>query len=113
MGASGSRCSFSSDTASVTLPCDVAIKAAGAQAFHIARLAGVGLPIVPLRIYTLITETIEGLPPGLPVVRFPDSAANMRPDVKSLLVGSFEPDNLALHPDALAFDAPPPDTEHD
>ncbi|MGH8722646.1 MAG: NAD(P)/FAD-dependent oxidoreductase, partial [Burkholderiales bacterium] len=75
--------------------CATAIIATGAHGWHVARLAGLELPIVPVRHEYFITVPIEGLRPDLPTFRVPDATLYGRPDVNALLLGGWEPQALS------------------
>src|SRR5439155_19561943 len=47
------------------IDCDKVINAAGAHAYHIAKLAGLELPIVPVRQEYFVTVPVNGLGPVL------------------------------------------------
>ena len=70
-----------------TIQCDTVINAAGAHAFHIAKLVGLELPIVPVRHEYFISVPCAGLTPEFPVIRIPDISLYIRTDVNALLVG--------------------------
>lgn len=80
------------------LECQTVINAAGAHAYHVAQMAGIELPIVPVRHEFLITVHCDGLGPELPVVRIPDASLYLRAEVQSLLLGGWEPDSMDLDP---------------
>src|SRR5262249_36698935 len=52
--------------------CRYVINAAGAHAYHVARLVGLELPIVPVRHEYFVTVPLEGVHPGLPCFRVPE-----------------------------------------
>src|SRR5204863_4387569 len=91
-----------------TIRCETVINAAGAHAFHIARLVGLELPIVPVRHEYFITVHSDGLEPNLPVVRIPDSTLCMRAEINSLLCGGWERNGLSADPRHFSLDAHPP-----
>jgi glycine/D-amino acid oxidase-like deaminating enzyme len=93
--------------------CAKAIIAAGAHGWHVARLAGIELPIVPVRHEYVITVPIEGLRPGLPTFRVPDATLYGRPDVNALLLGGWEPEAMSCDPRAYDLDDEPPAIEPD
>jgi glycine/D-amino acid oxidase-like deaminating enzyme len=93
--------------------CAKAIIAAGAHGWHVARLAGLELPIVPVRHEYVITVPIEGLRPGLPTFRVPDATLYGRPDVNALLLGGWEPEAMSCDPRAYDLDDEPPAIEPD
>lgn len=55
-----------------TYPTGIAIDAGGAWAAQVARLAGVDLPVVPLRRQVAITEPTDALPAGFPMTIWDD-----------------------------------------
>ena len=95
-------------TSKGTVRCETVINAAGAHAYHIAKLVGLELPIVPVRIINFITAPIDGIKPTMPIVFFLDRAANMRPEVNGLLIGGSRQYTTSVDPCTyeLAEDAP-------
>ena len=93
--------------------CAKVINAAGAHAWHVAHLAGLDLPIVPVRHEYFITVPIAGLRPDLPTFRIPDATLYGRPDMGALLLGGWEPEALSCAPRDFALSAEPPQIEPD
>jgi glycine/D-amino acid oxidase-like deaminating enzyme len=93
--------------------CATAIIATGAHGWHVARLAGLELPIVPVRHEYFITVPIEGLRPDLPTFRVPDATLYGRPDVNALLLGGWEPQAMSCDPRDYGLEAEPPAIEPD
>jgi glycine/D-amino acid oxidase-like deaminating enzyme len=93
--------------------CATAIIATGAHGWHVARLAGLELPIVPVRHEYVITVAIEGLRPDLPTFRVPDATLYGRPDVNALLLGGWEPQALSCDPRGYELGGEPPAIEPD
>ncbi|HXV22722.1 MAG TPA: FAD-binding oxidoreductase [Alphaproteobacteria bacterium] len=93
--------------------CEMVINAAGAHAYHVARMAGLELPIVPVRHEYIITVPIAGIRPDLPAFRVPDQTLYGRPDVNSLLLGGWEPEALSLDPRSYTASEEPPAIEED
>ncbi|MBM3821943.1 MAG: FAD-binding oxidoreductase [Verrucomicrobia bacterium] len=77
------------------------INAAGAHAYHIAKLAGLELPIVPVRHEYFVTVAMEGMVPERPCFRVPDMTLYGRPSEGGLLLGGWE--NQALNLDPRSF----------
>jgi len=96
-----------------TIQCDTVINAAGAHAFHIAKLVGLELPIVPVRHEYFISVPCDGLTPEFPVIRIPDVSLYIRTDVNALLVGGWEPNPLYTDPQKYALRGNPPGIEPD
>lgn len=78
------------ETAEGTIACEVAVNCAGLWARALGALAGVNVPLVPVKHQYLITEPIPGLPRDLPVMRDPDHLTYYKEDVGGLAVGGFE-----------------------
>ena len=93
--------------------CAKAIVAAGAHAWHVAQLAGLDLPIVPVRHEYFITVPIAGLRPDLPTFRVPDATLYGRPDVGALLLGGWEPGAMSCDPREYELSDDPPSIEPD
>lgn len=93
--------------------CQTVINAAGAHAFHIAKLVGLELPIVPVRHEYFITVPANGLGPDLPTMRIPDATLYLRADVNSLLLGGWESAARSIDPRGFSLRRPPPAIEPD
>ena len=93
--------------------CAKVINAAGAHAWHVAHLAGLDLPIVPVRHEYFITVPLAGLRPDLPTFRVPDATLYGRPDVGALLLGGWEPAARSCDPREYSLAAEPPEIEPD
>ncbi|WP_432986794.1 GcvT family protein [Dactylosporangium sp. CA-233914] len=83
---------------------EVVVNAAGAAAGHVGRLAGVELPIVPIKHQYVVSRPIaESSTMDLPTVRDPDRIVYFRgADDTALLVGGYVRDPAPWHPDAGA-----------
>ena len=93
--------------------CEMVINAAGAHAYHVARMVALELPIVPVRHEYFISVPIAGIRPALPAFRVPDQTLYGRPDVNSLLLGGWEPEALSLDPRSYALEETPPPIAED
>lgn len=102
------------DTAAGRIECRYAINAAGAHAYHVARLAGLNLPIIPVRHEYFVSVRAEGMSPQLPCFRVPDTALYGRADGDRLLLGGWERTSLSQDPRGYALAEKPaevvPDT---
>lgn len=81
--------------------CRYVINAAGAHAYHVARLVGLELPIVPVRHEYFVTAPLEGLNSRLPCFRIPEMALYGRAAGESLLLGGWE--SASLHTDPRRY----------
>ncbi len=95
------------------IACETVIDAAGAHGWHVARLVGLDLPIVPVRHEYVITVPAEGIRPELPCFRVPDATLYGRPDVNALLLGGWEPAALSCDPRDYGLAGEPPPIAED
>eukprot|EP00455_Lapot_gusevi_P025557 TRINITY_DN2694_c0_g2_i2.p1 TRINITY_DN2694_c0_g2~~TRINITY_DN2694_c0_g2_i2.p1 ORF type:complete len:447 (-),score=93.17 TRINITY_DN2694_c0_g2_i2:248-1588(-) len=97
--------------------CQTVINAAGAHAYHIAKLVGLTLPIIPVRHEYFITEPVKSgsarVDPSQPCLRIPDSTLYGRPDVNSVLLGGWEPQAVSLLPSSYTIHQKPPPIPED
>ena len=100
-------------TTSETIDCRYVINAAGAHAYHIAKLVGLDLPIVPVRHEYFITVPMTGLIPELPCFRIPEMTLYGRVRDGGLLLGGWEPESLHTDPQAYSISGNPPPVEAD
>jgi glycine/D-amino acid oxidase-like deaminating enzyme len=96
-----------------TVSCRRVINAAGAHAYHIAKLAGLELPIIPVRHEYFVSVPVEGMTPDLPCFRVPELTLYGRPCEGGLLLGGWEPKSLRIDPREYALEAPAPAVEPD
>jgi glycine/D-amino acid oxidase-like deaminating enzyme len=93
--------------------CKYVINAAGANAYHIAKLVGLELPIVPVRHEYFVTFAMEGLTPDVPCFRIPDMTLYGRPAEGGLLLGGWEPKSMQTDPRTYSLNAEPPAVQPD
>jgi glycine/D-amino acid oxidase-like deaminating enzyme len=74
------------------------INAAGPWAAAVARLAGVDLPVVPVRHEYFVTSPVPGWHGGLPVLRIPDIRLYARAEGPGILCGGWEAASQSLDP---------------
>jgi glycine/D-amino acid oxidase-like deaminating enzyme len=96
-----------------TVECKYVVNAAGAHAYHIAKLIGLELPIVPVRHEYYITVPLDGLAPDLPCFRVPELTLYGRVRDGGLLLGGWEPKSLHLDPRGYPLDGAPEAVETD
>lgn len=101
------------DTDHGPIACNLVINAAGAHAYHIARSAGIELPIIPVRHEYFVTVPSEGMHPALPVIRIPDASLYLRAETGALLCGGWEPDSLHTDPRQYTLPESTPGIETD
>lgn len=88
--------------------CRYLINAAGAHAYHVAKLAGLDLPIVPVRHEYFVTVAMDDIEPSMPCFRIPDLTLYGRADGNGLLLGGWEPKALHQDPRSYTIDGGPP-----
>ncbi len=90
------------------IECRHVINAAGANAFHIASLVGLELPIFPVRHEYFVTMPMAGLTPDLPCFRIPEWTLYGRIRDGGLLLGGWEPKSISTDPRSFSPDNEPP-----
>ncbi len=90
------------------IECRYVINAAGANAYHVAKLAGLELPIFPVRHEYFVTVPMEGLTPETPCFRVPELTLYGRVRDGGLLLGGWEPKSLNGDPRGYTADNEPP-----
>jgi glycine/D-amino acid oxidase-like deaminating enzyme len=93
--------------------CRYAINAAGAHAFHVAKLAGLELPIIPVRHEYFVTIDLGGIDRGFPCIRIPDLTLYGRANGGGLLLGGWEPVALDADPRSIPIGDQAPPIEPD
>ena len=93
--------------------CQTVIDAAGAHAYHVARLAGLELPIVPVRHEYYDTVALPGLDPGLPCFRIPEMSLYGRATGERLRLGGWEAHALSTDPRSYRLEEDAPVVEAD
>jgi glycine/D-amino acid oxidase-like deaminating enzyme len=93
--------------------CRYVVNAAGAHAYHVAKLAGLELPIVPVRHEYFVTVPMAGLSPDLPCFRIPELTLYGRVRDGGLLLGGWEPKSLHTDPRTYPLRGEPPGVETD
>jgi len=95
---------------------EVVVNCAGMWAREVGRMAGVNVPLHACEHFYAITEAVEDLPPGLPVLRDPDACVYFKEDAGKILFGAFEPRakpwGMDGIPEDFCFDELPEDVDH-
>jgi len=94
---------------------ETVVNSAGMWARQFGALAGVSVPLQAAEHYYLLTDTVPGMDPNLPVIEDPDNYGYYRPEGDGMLVGLFEPVGSPWSLDGVArdfaFGKLPPDWE--
>ncbi len=97
------------------IECEYVVNCAGMWARQLGAKSGVTIPLQAAEHYYLITDTIPGLDPNLPVFEDPGSFAYYRPEGDGMMVGLFEPVcapwSVGGIPEDASFLTLPPDWE--
>ncbi len=95
------------------IECEVVVNCAGIWARQLGEVNGVALPLQAAEHYYLITEAIDGVHPGLPVLEDPSTYGYIREETGGLLIGLFEgraaPWSVSAVPQDFSFGSIPPD----
>ena len=83
---------------------ETVVNSAGMWARQFGALAGVRVPLQAAEHYYLLTDTVPGMDPNLPVIEDPDSYGYYRPEGDGMLVGLFEPEAAPWSLDGVARD---------
>jgi glycine/D-amino acid oxidase-like deaminating enzyme len=82
------------------------INAAGPWAATVAAMAGITLPIVPVRHEYFVTDPVPGWHASLPVLRIPDIRIYARAEGPRILCGGWEAASLSLDPRQVTASQP-------
>ena len=74
-----------------TITCSRVVNCAGIWARQIGAMAGVNVPLQPVKHQYVITEKIEGLASDAPTIRDPDLRTYFKEEVGGLVFGGYEP----------------------
>jgi 4-methylaminobutanoate oxidase (formaldehyde-forming) len=74
------------------ISCETVINCAGQWARQVGAMAGINVPLQPVKHQYVITERIEGLAPDAPTLRDPDRRTYFKEEVGGLVFGGYEPD---------------------
>lgn len=98
------------------IACDKVVISGGMWSRDFGRKIGVNLPLHAAEHFYIVTEPIEGLSAGLPVLREPSACIYVKEDAGKLLVGAFEPVAKPWGMDGIpadfSFDELPEDFDH-
>ena len=89
-----------------TVRCENVVNCAGQWARQVGAMAGVSVPLQPVKHQYIITERIEGLAADAPTIRDPDRRTYFKEEVGGLVMGGYEPDPQAWFPDTPTGDVP-------
>jgi glycine cleavage system aminomethyltransferase T/glycine/D-amino acid oxidase-like deaminating enzyme len=79
---------------------ETVVIAAGAASGMVGRMAGVTIPVVPMRHQYVVTEPLDPPAGEIPTVRDPDGITYFRPEAGGLLVGGYSREPVTWDADA-------------
>lgn len=89
------------------ITCEKVVNCAGQWARQVGAMAGINVPLQPVKHQYIITEKIEGLSTDAPTIRDPDRRTYFKEEVGGLVMGGYEPNPQAWTtgdvPDEWAF----------
>ena len=85
-----------------TIATPVVVDAAGAWTRQVAAASGIYIPLAPTMQQLIVTETIPGVRPDLPMVRIMDAAVYVRPCHGGFLCGVYEEEPTFFDMDDLS-----------
>ncbi|MCX7890509.1 MAG: FAD-binding oxidoreductase, partial [Rhodobacteraceae bacterium] len=79
-------------TDSGEVACETVVNCAGMWARQVGRMAGIEVPLQPVKHQYIITEKVPGLATDAPTLRDPDRRTYFKEEVGGLVMGGYEPD---------------------
>lgn len=73
------------------IACETVVNCAGQWARQVGAMAGVVVPLQPVKHQYIVTDRIEGLSPDAPTIRDPDRRTYFKEEVGGLVMGGYEP----------------------
>ncbi|MGL4310513.1 MAG: GcvT family protein, partial [Paracoccaceae bacterium] len=73
------------------IACEKVVNCAGQWARQVGAMAGINVPLQPVRHQYIITERIDGLATDAPTIRDPDRRTYFKEEVGGLVMGGYEP----------------------
>jgi glycine cleavage system aminomethyltransferase T/glycine/D-amino acid oxidase-like deaminating enzyme len=89
-----------------TIQCDRVVNCAGQWARKVGAMAGITVPLQPVKHQYIITEAIDGLSPDAATLRDPDRRTYFKEEVGGLVMGGYEPNPQPWVLDDFGGDVP-------
>jgi len=77
------------------IACEIVVNCAGQWARQVGAMAGINVPLQPVKHQYIITEKIDGLSTDAPTIRDPDRRTYFKEEVGGLVMGGYEPNPQA------------------
>ncbi len=84
-----------------SIHCEIVVNCAGLWSRAVGDMAGVNVPIVPMKHHYIVTGKVDGVSADMPTIRDPDRLIYFKEDVGGLVFGGYE-----LNPQHWAVDHP-------
>lgn len=81
-------------TTAGTVQCETVVNCAGQWARQVGVMAGINVPLQPVKHQYIVTEKIEGLASDAPTLRDPDRLTYFKEEVGGLVMGGYEPNPI-------------------
>ncbi|MGR3662494.1 MAG: GcvT family protein [Paracoccaceae bacterium] len=78
-----------------TITCDKVVNCAGQWARQVGVMAGINVPLQPVKHQYVVTEPIDGLSPDAATIRDPDRRTYFKEELGGLVFGGYEPNPQA------------------
>ncbi len=88
------------------IACDKVVNCAGQWARQVGAMAGINVPLQPVKHQYIITEKIDGLAADAPTIRDPDRRTYFKEEVGGLVMGGYEPNPQAWQTGLAGGDVP-------
>ncbi|MFL6159806.1 MAG: FAD-dependent oxidoreductase [Marmoricola sp.] len=83
---------------------EIVVNCAGQWAKQVGAMAGVNVPLHSAEHFYVVTEALDGITPGLPILRDPDGYTYFKEETGGLVVGGFEPEAKPwVSPDQIPY----------
>ncbi len=83
---------------------EIVVNCAGQWGKQVGTMAGVNVPLHSAEHFYVVSETIDGVHPDLPILRDPDGYTYFKEEVGGLVIGGFEPEAKPwVSPDAIPY----------
>ena len=83
---------------------DIVVNCAGQWAKQVAAMVGANVPLHSAEHFYVVSESIAGVHPDLPILRDPDGYTYFKEEVGGLVIGGFEPEAKPwVSPDAIPY----------
>src|SRR3990170_818879 len=88
------------------IACEKVVNCAGQWARQVGAMAGINVPLQPVKHQYIITEKLDGLAADAPTIRDPDRRTYFKEEVGGLVMGGYEPNPQAWSTELSGGDVP-------